>query len=365
MEPLATIHKGHFRPDLLSLRRRMRDLSQSQLADACGITQGTLSKIEQGLREPTEEMLDKMAAALCCAASFFYQAEREYGPPMSAHPMFRKKASVGQKVLDRVIAELNVRIGHLRTFLSAVDFAPELPLPQYDADDFGGDIEVIAEQVRRAWYVPRGPLKSLTEYVERAGCLVIYCDMEAARIDGVSYRIAGLPPVIFLNRNQPADRMRFSLAHELGHLILHAYPTPEMEKQADRFASALLMPAADIGPELNGLTIEKAAYMKPVWRVSMASLIYRATTLNRVDRYKSEYLWRQMATRNFRLREPASLDFPYEVPTVMEALVKNLTDNMGYSEDELAKVLHLYYDEVAQLYGLPKKASQAGLRIVK
>jgi Zn-dependent peptidase ImmA (M78 family)/DNA-binding XRE family transcriptional regulator len=343
----------------------MRDLSQSQLADACGITQGTLSKIEQGLREPTQEIVDKLAAALRCAASFFYQAEREYGPPMSAHPMFRKKASVGQKVLDRVIAELNVRIGHIRTLLSAVDFAPELPLPQYDADDFGGDIEVIAEQVRRAWYVPRGPIKSLTEFAERAGCLVIYCDMEAARIDGVSYRIAGLPPVIFLNRNQPADRMRFSLAHELGHLILHAYPTPEMEKQADQFASALLMPASDIGPELNGLTIEKAAYMKPVWRVSMASLIYRASALNRIDRYKSEYLWRQMATRNFRLREPAPLDFPHEVPTVMDALVKNLTENMGYSEDELAKVLHLYYDEIAQLYGLPEKTPHTGLRVVK
>lgn len=95
------------------------------------------------------------------------------------------------------------------------------------------------------------------------------------------------------------------------------------------------------------------------------SAVQLGLTLNRIDRYKSEYLWRQMAARNFRLREPASLDFQHEVPTVMAALVKNLTENIGYSHDELATVLHLYYDEIAQLYGLPDKAAHTGLRVVK
>ena len=358
MRPL----KGLFRNDLLSLRRRMRSLSQSELSVQSGIAQGTLSKIEQGLKEASDDVIEKLAQALHCPVSFFYQAEREYGPPMSAHPMFRKKASVGQRVIERVIAELNVRLGHIRTLLAAVEFAPELPFPQYDVEDFQGDIGQIAENVRRAWYVPRGPLKSLTEYAERAGCMVVHCDMEAAKIDGVSYRIPGLPPMIFLNQNQPADRMRFSLAHELGHLVMHSYPSPSMEQEADQFASALLMPQSDIGPELNGLTIEKAAYMKPVWRVSMASIIFRASALNRIDRYKAEYLWRQMATRGFRMREPASLDFPHEAPSLMNALIANLTGKMGYSESELATTLHLHYDELAQLYALKP---QGGLRVVK
>lgn len=357
-----TARNRMFRNDLFGLRRRMRNLSQAELADISGIAQGTLSKIEQGLREPGDEMVEKLAEALHCPPSFFYQAEREYGPPMSAHPMFRKKASVGQRVLDRVIAELNVRIAHARTLLSAVDFSPELPLPQYDVADFDGDIETIAANVRRAWYVPRGPIKSLTEYVERAGCLVVLCDMEAARIDGVSYRIPALPPIIFLNRNQPADRLRFSLAHELGHLILHAYPSPAMEKEADQFASAFLMPAADIGPELTGLTLERAAMMKPVWRVSMASLIFRASALKRIDQHKATYLWRQMSSRGYRLGEPPELSFPPEQPSLVDALITHLTERMEYDETELANVLHLYYDEVAQLYSLK---AQAGLRLVK
>jgi Zn-dependent peptidase ImmA (M78 family)/transcriptional regulator with XRE-family HTH domain len=358
----SEVHKEGFRPELLSLRRRMLGLSQAELSARAAMAQGTLSKLEQGLREAPDELIARLGEALNCPISFFYQSEREYGPPMSAHPMFRKKTSVGQKVLDRVIAELNVRIGHARTFLGAVDFVPELPLPQYHIEDFEGDIEAIAANVRRAWYVPRGPLKSLTEFVERAGCLVIKCEMEAARIDGMSYRIPGLPPVIFLNRNQPADRLRFSLAHELGHLILHSYPSPEMEREADQFASALLMPKDDIAPELSRLTLEKAAYMKPVWRVSMAALIVRATTLGKIDQNKAQYLWRIMSVRGYRLREPVALDFEAEQPTLLQALIANLTDSLDYSPGELEKVLHLGYQELAELYGLPR---QSTLRVVK
>lgn len=351
-----------FRNELIGLRRRMLSLSQSELSARSGITQGTLSKVEQGIKEANEELVGRLAHALNCPETFFYQGEREYGPPMSAHAMFRKKASIGQKVLDKVIAELNVRIGHLRKFLSTVDFSPELPFPQYDVEDFHGDIDAIADSVRRAWLAPRGPLRSLTEYAERAGCLVIHCDMEAAKIDGVSYRIPGLPPIIFLNHNQPADRMRFSLAHELGHLVMHAYPGPNMEQEANQFASALLMPAAEIGPELQGLTIEKAAYMKPLWKVSMASMIYRAAELNKIDRYKAEYLWRQMALRGFRMREPQAVDFPPEQTSLIDALIDNLTKQMGYTAHELSELLHLHYDELVAMYGLQ---APPGLRVVK
>lgn len=350
---LSKVHSNPFRHDLLGLRRRMIGLSQIELSEKAGIGQGTLSKIEQGLRDVPWDMATNLAEALTCPISFFYQAEREYGPPMSAHPLFRKKASVGQKVLDKVIAEFNVRIGHVRTLLKAVEFEPELQLPQYDVEDFGGNIEKIADNVRRAWYVPRGPLLSLTDYVERAGCLVVHCDMNAARIDGASYRIAGLPPIIFLNQHQPADRMRFSLGHELGHLILHTYPTPDMEQEADSFASALLMPSADIGPELSGLTLAKAAYMKPVWKVSMAALIVRAKRLNKLEPSKADYMWRTMSSRGYRLREPESLDFEREKPSVMDGLLRNLTQELGYSDVELGHALHLHYQELAQLYGLP------------
>ena len=356
------LRNGIFRPEMVGLRRRMVGLSQAELQAATGISQGLISKIEQGLKEPNEEHLNKFAAALNCLPSFFSQAEREYGPPISAHPMYRKKASVGQKVLDKVIAELSVRLGHARVLLQSVDMEPELPLPKYDSDEFAGRIEEVASMVRRAWYMPHGPVRSLVEYVERAGILVIFTEMESARIDGASYRVAGMPPVIFLNKNMPADRMRFSMAHELGHIVMHRIPSPDMEQQADEFAAAFLMPKEDIAPELSGFSLAKAAQLKPYWKVSMGALIVRAKTIGKIDQGTYSWLWRQMAINGYRTKEPAVLDFAPEKATLAAALIANLTDNMGYGPQDLEQALHLTYSELAAMYDL---RPAMGLRRVK
>lgn len=353
-----------FRPELIGVRRRMLGLSQSELSRETAISQATISKLEQGLRAPNEAQVQSLADALRCPVSFFFQNEREYGPPMSAHPVFRKKAAVGQKTMDRVIAEFNVRLAHTRVLLNNVEFEPELVLPSYDADDYEGHIEDVAEMVRRCWYVPRGPIASVMEYLERAGILIIPMSMESAKIDAASYRIPGLPPVIFLNKEMPGDRQRFTLAHELGHLVMHRFPTPSMEKQADEFAAAFLMPKDDIASQLKGLTLTKAAQLKPYWKASMAALIVRAKTLRKIDDGASAYLWRQMSIRGYRTREPKTIDVTAESPTLMPALLSNLTEEMGYSENDLEQALHLHYRELSDLYGFTAPKS-SGLRLVK
>lgn len=353
-----------FRPEMVGLRRRMLCMSQSELSRNTGISQPAISKIEQGLRQPSEEQVMHIADSLSCPTSFFFQSEREYGPPLSAHPAFRRKASVGQKVMDRVVAEFNVRLGHARIFLQNVDFEPELRLPHYDADDYTGRIDEIATMVRRAWYIPRGPIKSLMDYIERAGILVVLSDMEDARIDGASYQVPGLPPVIFLNKGLSGDRQRFTLAHELGHIIMHTFPTPNMEKEADEFAAELLMPKADIAPQLSGMSLQKAAQLKPYWKVSMGALIVRAKTLGKINAGAASYLWRQMSMRGYRTREPESLDIAPEKTSLVDALVRNLTDVMGYSNNDLEHALHLRYAELAKLYDLEPEPQKRTLRLV-
>lgn len=266
--------------------------------------------------------------------------------------------------MDRVVAEFNVRLGHARIFLQNVDFEPELRLPHYDADDYTGRIDEIATMVRRAWYIPRGPIKSLMDYIERAGILVVLSDMEDARIDGASYQVPGLPPVIFLNKGLSGDRQRFTLAHELGHIIMHTFPTPNMEKEADEFAAELLMPKADIAPQLSGMSLQKAAQLKPYWKVSMGALIVRAKTLGKINAGAASYLWRQMSMRGYRTREPESLDIAPEKTSLVDALVRNLTDVMGYSNNDLEHALHLRYAELAKLYDLEPEPQKRTLRLV-
>jgi Predicted Zn peptidase len=346
---------NHFRPELLSLRRRMLGLSQSDLAKASGISQGTLSKTEQGLKEVSINQIETLAQALSCPASFFFQPEREYGPPLSMHDGMFRKGAVGIKAIEKVIAQLNARIAHARTLLKSSDLEPELALPFYEPEENQNDFEKIAHNVRRTWLMPRGPVKNLTDYMERAGVLIIKCDMSGARIDGVSYQISGLPPIVFLNDNIPADRERFTLAHELGHLVMHKFPTENMEKEANSFAAAFLMPATDIAPDLKGITLEKAAALKPYWKVSIGSLIYKAKTLKSVDEGQMQYMWRKRSALGWNTKEPESLDFPNEQPTLLNALLQNMQDDLGYSLEELASAMHLHLDEICQMYGLRQR----------
>ncbi|HFJ4332818.1 TPA: ImmA/IrrE family metallo-endopeptidase [Serratia liquefaciens] len=354
--------KHSIRPEMIELRRRMLGLSQKDLASRISMSQGTLSKIEQGLKPVTDEQVECLAGALNCPSSFFSLPERLYGGPISANSMFRKKASVGIKVLDRLIAEINVRIGHIRKLLQFVDFEPEFAMPYYDPEDYDGHVEEIAKNVRRAWYMPSGPIRNLVEVMERAGCIIIDCDMDDTGLSGVSYNLPGMPPLVFMNKNQPLDRYRFTLAHELGHLIMHKTPNPSMEDEANNFASEFLMPAKDIASVLRGMTIEKAAYLKPSWRVSMGALIYRAKTLGMLTAGQNDYIWRQMSSRGFRTNEPIKLEPLGEKPTLLDELFEHLKQELNYEPEEISQVFSLNFSELQSLYTLK---SSHGLRLVQ
>ncbi|PIE13507.1 MAG: DNA-binding protein [Rhodobacterales bacterium] len=352
-----------FNQDLLRIARQARGWSQTELARRSGVSQANLSKLENGLIGPTDDVLGGVSEALGFPVDFFFQNDRVIGLPMSVQ--YRKRASVGQKAIERLEAELNIRILHIRRLLDAAELEPEQSLPRLDVDEFGGDPARIADLVRRTWLVPSGPIRDLVSWVERAGCIVVHCDFAALKVDGFTVQIPDMPPCIFLNRNMPADRQRFSLAHELGHVVMHGVPSPEMESEADAFASAMLMPARDIRPQLSGrrLTIQRLASLKPVWRVSMAALLYRAKTVGAVTANQSQYLWRQMSAKGYRRTEPPELDFPMEEPTVLPEIIRLHLEDLGYGLSELAAALRTNEDDLRALHPLPGETSH--LRVVK
>lgn len=339
-----------FNSKMIKLGRELRGCSQAVLSKEAQISQGYLSKLENGMAELLEESALKISDVLKLPASFFTQHERVYGLPVSVHPMHRKKASVGKKELEKLHAELNFRIMHLKQLLTSVDLDAEFSIPKLDVDEFGGDVERIADLARRHWLIPPGPIDNLIAVAENAGCIVTVMPFQGANIDGVTLNIPGLAPCIFLNQDCPADRMRFTLAHELGHLIMHSVPTPTMEEEANSFASALLMPKADIRPALSRITIERLAYLKPVWKVSMASLLMRSKSLGKITPNQSQYLWRQFSSRGYRTREPITLDFPHESPTVLNSIVDVHLKELGYTANDLANLLHIFPSELRAMY---------------
>lgn len=337
--------------NMLRLARQLKGFPQIEAARKLEIDQSLLSRMENGVAEIRDEVLSKASRIYEVRTTFFFQSDPIYGAPVSVHPMWRKKADVTARDIDSIVAELNVRVMHLRRFLEAAEVAKANDLPRLDIEDYG-DPEQIAGTVRSHWQVPRGPIRDLTVLVERAGVLVVHSRMAGASISGVTFSVPGMPPLIVLNTDQPADRARFTLAHELGHLVMHRFPSSDMENEANAFASALLMPASDIRPLLETRKIDLAllASLKPEWHVSMQSIIMRAKSLGLLSRNQEEYLWKQMSVRKWRLREPPELDFAPEQPSVVSNLVRIFRDHLGYSPEELSKLFHLFEDRIETLY---------------
>lgn len=356
-----------FNPALLLLARQYRRASQAQVAHDAGLNQGHYSRIENGLMPegPSPESVERIARALEFPASFFYQDDGLAGLPLSVHPFNRKKSAVGERALKQIHAELNIRLIHLRRYLKAADLHPELPLPSIDVDEGGGPQE-IARAIRRAWSISDGPIHNLTEYCERAGVLVIWCDLVKG-VDGVTMTVRELPACVFLNRNSPSDRMRFSLAHELGHIIMHKIPSDTIEEEANAFAGELLVPERLFRRSAIGqrVTLEWLARQKAYWKASMAFLLYRAGALDILTRHQSEYLWKKLSALGWRTREPQETDFPFDEPTVFPRLVRMHSDDLGYDLESLESLLKMSANDLQRIYGSYLGKGKAGLYVVK
>lgn len=360
---------SNFNHDILLLARQYRGKSQADVAEAAGLDQGHYSRIERGLlnADPSPETVEAISDALEFPTSFFTQNDELSGLPLSIHDVaWRKKASVNAADLKRLHAELNLRIMHLRQFLISVDTSSELPLPSVDVDEMGG-AEKVAQFVRRAWMIPDGPIKNLTALCERAGIIVVICNF-VEKIDGVTMRVRHVPPIIFLNSKAPADRMRHSLAHELGHLIMHSVPSEDMESEADTFAGELLVPSAQLRSDLIGgrVTLEKLVQLKKYWRVSVASLLFRAGAAKLITENQSGYLWRQISARGWRKTEPEETQFTRENTQVFDQILSLHKDDLEYSCSDFAAMLRLTEKEVHALYGIePGVMARPKLRLIK
>lgn len=329
-----------FNPRMLVVAREARCLGQAALAKHLGISQGALSKIEGGVSKPTTEVIEKLPETLNFPLEFFYQLGGVHGTGTEAfHQMYRRRQALPAKDFRRVEAQVNIVRMHIEKMLRAVDWHAGIEMPKWRIEDFDGSAEKTAAALRAAWNMPAGPIDNVTQLIEDAGGIVIMFDFGTKQVDATSFRYPGLPPLFFVNKGLTGDRMRFTLAHELGHMVLHSVPVQSMETEADQFAAEFLMPARDISQSLNRFDLPRAALLKPTWKTSMGALLFRAKTLGKITDNQSRHLWIKMSAAGWRTREPVELDIPIEQPRFHQQLIELHLKTLGYSESEFARLL--------------------------
>ncbi|MEK4034569.1 XRE family transcriptional regulator [Methylocystis sp. IM3] len=356
---------------MLRLARQRRGVRQNEAAKKLGVSPTDLSRIENDAKEPPADLLAKAASEFAVPVEFFALTDRIYGAPVSVHPMWRKKADVTAGEMDAVIAELNVRVMHLRRLLHSTDLNPIRTIPKLDIEQYGSPAK-IAALLRAHWMLPAGPIQNLTQILEEAGVVIVHSRMGGSSISGVTFRVPGLPPLIVLNNDQPADRMRFTLSHELAHIVMHQFPTPAMEQEANEFASCFLVPTKDVAPHFGPgrVDLPKLAALKRIWKVSMASLVFAADRAGKLTTSQKNYLWQQFSMAGIRISEPPELDFLAEQPAIVASLLRIHVESLGYTIADLAKILTITEAELLDLYDIAdlpgtKPNHPKGLRVVK
>ena len=345
------------RAGMLVLARESRGMTQADLAQVMSresagtpVSQGYVSKAEAGRLEVTGSRLDVYAAALGYPPAVLCADPEIHGVGVGlVH--HRKRASLGAPALRRIHAELALARMQASALLALADVKPRHGFRRIPVDDFDTPSDA-AVTLRREWHLAPGAVPRMIGVLEGAGGLVLIRDLGSRELDAVTQWIDGEPPLFLISAHAPADRFRFSLAHELGHVIIHGEPgaTPVQERQADEFASEFLMPADAIRAELarRQLDLPRLLGLKHHWGVSMAALLRRASTLGVISEWQYRNLMVEMSALGYRTQEPG--DLTRESPRLIPALVTRLRRDQGYQPGQLAAAAGLLEDEFTRLY---------------
>jgi Zn-dependent peptidase ImmA (M78 family)/DNA-binding XRE family transcriptional regulator len=349
---IMSITKEQINPQMIVLARESRGMMQKDLADKLGVSSGKLSYVENGELTLDDKELEKLSKALNYPSNFFFQQGEAYLP---SSINFRRRLKVVQRLLTPVVANINIYRLNIEKLMIGLKFAqPKIPV--VDMNKCGTPQEA-AKKLRSYWKVPSGPIDSMTALLEENNILVLSFDFETDRVDSRTILTKGMYPLIVINKRMLGDRQRFSLAFELGHLVMHslslASTEQDIDHEANLFAAEFLMPEKDIRKdfEASDITLSRLGELKGKWKVSMQSLLYHACDLGFLTVNQKRYLISQFNSMKIRRREPQEFDIPIEKPLLIRNLMTKYRNAQRITINELAATFNLTQDEFMERYG--------------
>jgi len=233
--------------------------------------------------------------------------------------------------------------------LRSVDWEKPRSAPHHFADV--RDAEDAARSVREDWGLGNDPIPQLSELLEERGIKVLSLELE--NIDGLAAKVKRkshmAARVIVVNQEAWAERKRFTLAHELGHMVLAApkgMKEIDIEKAANRFAGAFLIPAdilrAEMGSNRSSVSLGELFALKERFGVSMQAIAYRCKDLGILGPKAFGNIFKMFNQRGWRkppYQEPGSLPGSTEEPKRFDRLCyRALAENL-IGESKAAELL--------------------------
>lgn len=357
-----------FNPKRFSLARRRRGFTKREVAERIDVSERSVSAYERGDQEPDPSNVQRIATALGFPEAFFFAGDPKELPgslasfrSMSKMSARQRDSALGSGAIGLMLNEwlernfnlpapelpdLGREPGRLTDPARVEDFEEKIPFPTISSA-YGP--EAAAEALRSQWGLGELPVKNVIVLLESKGVRVFSLAIDAKEVDAFSMWHGGTP-FMFLNTYKSAEHCRFDAAHELGHLVLHRHGQtqgPELEREANAFASAFLMPRKSVlayAPRV--ATLPGLVRAKHYWKVSVAALNYRLHSLGMTTDWIYRTLCIQLAEAGYRTAEPEAAT--HEKSLVLEKVFKALRDE-GKSKFDVADALSIPAEEIDAL----------------
>lgn len=372
-----------FNPSKLTKARIARGLTKKELAEKTGISRQMISNYELGKTQPGANNLLAIVSELDFPYNYFTSESKSF---YEGATFFRSQSAATKRARDMQSVRLEFQ-KEIYDLLSRYVNFPQLTLPDilmknvHDITET--DIENKAKELRDLWGLGKDlPISNLIETAEIHGVIVVEANMSDDKLDAVSEWIEDRPFVMLTDNGESAVRRRFNVAHELGHILLHGdiesihdYTSKELkniiEKQANYFASCLLLPENGFLKSLLSTNLDFYIELKKYWKVSIQAMILRTYQLELINDDQKLYLFKKIAYNKWKKHEPLDDDLVSEKPSlyrkVFELIVNNdilqkneLISYLSLPKDELEKSLDIFIDT----HELPPRQGPV-LRIVK
>jgi Zn-dependent peptidase ImmA (M78 family)/DNA-binding XRE family transcriptional regulator len=335
-----------FSAERLKMARYRRKLSGKGLAEEAGLTPVTVSKVENG-HQPDDATALKLAKTLGYPLEFFFKDDPETLDTKAVSFRSLKKMSAAERNASLAAGSIGI------AFYDWIEQRFNLPAPDLiDLSKERERPEVAARLLRQHWGLGDRPVGSLLKLYESKGIRILSLSENTPNVDAYSFWHADRP-YMFLNQRKTAERSNFDSAHELAHLVLHFHAgresahIEEAEKQADQFASAFLMPEADVKSALGYVySASQIIKAKGRWKASAMALTTRLHGLGMLSDWSYRSIIIELGQRGFRKGEPIGVE--RETSTVLAKVLSALWKN-GVTRAKIAEDLYLPWEEIETL----------------
>lgn len=328
--------------------RLLKNLSLEKAGNLLNMSAPAIAKYEKGQIIPNSEKLIEFANAYDVKV---LDLLKSYNAPEMKFNAFRKKQRLQGQNLELL---KNIIQNKVADYLEVIQLnnikANDIKFKKYSCDCIK-DAENAANDFRKDYKLSiNQPISDLINILENLGIIIILIDNSDERFidfDGLSEIVSDIPIIVLLKDNDGA-RQRFTIAHELAHLVLNIKNEQlDKEKMCNIFAGALLMPKdaviKEFGNHRLNISYSELTAFKREYKISMAAIVYRLKELDII----SEYLYRKInisfSSNGFKKKEP----FPInpEESYQFNKLVHKLEINNIISLNRACELLGISIDE--------------------